>query len=245
MKRLTTCLTVLGVWVLASLLAIAYIGDHPYLGLAIALLGGIAFGVAAFLSYEEERRAGAEELGSRGVEEQRRFHPSTSAPLHLSTGSPPASTSIRRLAWWIVGLLAMAALALGYWAWTVRTAATVIVEWTTASELNTAGFNLYRRDSPDDPFSRLNEHLIPASPDPLLGGSYAFTDTNVVAGRTYYYQLEDVETSGATTRHGPIAAKAEGGGQVALLVLVLLVGAILGLGALFGLSRFRHQPARG
>jgi hypothetical protein len=139
----------------------------------------------------------------------------------------------------------MAALALGYWAWTVRTEATVIVEWTTASELNTAGFNLYRRDSPDDPFSRLNEHLIPASPDPLLGGSYAFTDTNVVAGRTYYYQLEDVETSGATTRHGPIAAKAEGGGQVALLVLVLLVGAILGLGALFGLSRFRHQPARG
>jgi hypothetical protein len=32
---------------------------------------------------------------------------------------------------------------------------------------------------------------------------------------------------------------------MALLALVLLVGAILGLGALFGLSRFRHQPARG
>jgi hypothetical protein len=58
MKRLTTCLTVLGVWVLVSLLAIAYIGNHPYLGLAIALLGGIAFGVVAFLSYEEERRGG-------------------------------------------------------------------------------------------------------------------------------------------------------------------------------------------
>ena len=67
-----------------------------------------------------------------------------------------ASTSPRRLAWWIVGLWAMVALALGYWAWTVRTAATVIVEWTTASELNTAGFNLYRRDSPDGPFTRLN-----------------------------------------------------------------------------------------
>ena len=56
MKHLTTCLTVLGVWVLASLLAIAYIGSHPYLGLAIALLGWIAFGFVAFLSYEEERR---------------------------------------------------------------------------------------------------------------------------------------------------------------------------------------------
>jgi hypothetical protein len=71
MKRLTTCLTVLGVWVLASLLAIAYIGSHPYLGLGIALLGGIAFGVIAFLSYEEERREGAEERGSRGARERR------------------------------------------------------------------------------------------------------------------------------------------------------------------------------
>ena len=56
MKRLSNCLTVLGIWVLASLLAIAYIGSHPYLGLAIAVLGGIAFGVAAFLSYEAEQR---------------------------------------------------------------------------------------------------------------------------------------------------------------------------------------------
>lgn len=55
MKRWSNCLTVLGIWVLASLLAIAYIGSHPYLGLAIAVLGGIAFGVAAFLSYEAEQ----------------------------------------------------------------------------------------------------------------------------------------------------------------------------------------------
>ena len=56
MKRWSNCLTVLGIWVLASLLAIAYIGSHPYLGLWIALLGGIAFGVIVFLSYEAEQR---------------------------------------------------------------------------------------------------------------------------------------------------------------------------------------------
>jgi hypothetical protein len=61
MKRLSTCLTVLGIWVLASLLAIAYIGSHPYLGLGIALLGGIAFGVAAFLSYEAEQHEDGED----------------------------------------------------------------------------------------------------------------------------------------------------------------------------------------
>ena len=56
MKRLSTFLTVFSIWVLASLVAIAYIGSHPYLGLGIALLGGIAFGVIAFLSYEAEQR---------------------------------------------------------------------------------------------------------------------------------------------------------------------------------------------
>ena len=55
MKRLSNYLTAFGVWVLTSLLAIAYIGSHPYLGLGIAILGGIAFGVAAFLSYKEEQ----------------------------------------------------------------------------------------------------------------------------------------------------------------------------------------------
>ena len=56
MKRWSNCLTILGIWVLASLLAIAYIGSHPYLGLGIALLGGIIFGIVAFLSYEAEQR---------------------------------------------------------------------------------------------------------------------------------------------------------------------------------------------
>jgi hypothetical protein len=161
-------------------------------------------------------------------------------------GSHPCAfpMSTRRLTGLIIGLLVLATLVCGYWARTVPTAATVIVEWSTASELDTAGFNLYRSDSPDGPFTCINEHLIPAFPDPLVGGSYAFTDTNVIAGRTYYYQLEDVETGGATTRHGPIAAKAEAGGKAILLAAALLGGALLGLGAV-GLRRFRRQPARG
>ena len=41
-------------WILFSLLAIAYIGQRPYLGLTIAVVGGIIFGIASFLSYELE-----------------------------------------------------------------------------------------------------------------------------------------------------------------------------------------------
>lgn len=87
--------------------------------------------------------------------------------------------------------------------------AQVIIEWSTETEVNTIGFNLYRSESPEGPFTRVNDQLIPSSPDPLVGGHYVYTDTQVVAGRTYYYELEDVEVSGISTRHGPIAVTAQ------------------------------------
>jgi hypothetical protein len=75
----------------------------------------------------------------------------------------------------------------------------IIVQWNTASELNTAGFNVRRGDSPDGPFARLKSEVIPASPDPLIGGAYVYTDTNVAFGRTYYYRVEEVEFGGNTS----------------------------------------------
>ena len=111
----------------------------------------------------------------------------------------------------------------------------VIVEWTTESEVNTAGFNVYRSESAEGPYNKINHQLIPASPDPILGGHYVYTDTNVVAGQTYYYKLEDVELDGTTTLHGPIEVVAEASGPSALASLVAwwplaVLIAVLGLG---------------
>jgi len=137
---------------------------------------------------------------------------------------------IKRATWLICGLLALAGLAFGYRAVVVPAASMVTIEWSTASELNTAGFNLYRGTSPDGPFSQVNVNLIPASPDPLVGGSYVFTDTDVMAGQVYYYQLEDVEISGSASRHGPIEVKAERSENTDLLLAVGFLGAaIIGL----------------
>lgn len=102
----------------------------------------------------------------------------------------------------------------------------VTIEWTTETEVDVAGFNLYRGESPDGPFQRINEHLIPGSSDPLLGGHYAYTDTEVEAGKTYFYKLEDVGLSGTSTFHGPIEVQAERGGSLdSPLVAVILAGA--------------------
>lgn len=84
----------------------------------------------------------------------------------------------------------------------------VTVQWSTASELNTAGFNILRGDNVNGPFARVNAEIIPASNDSLVGGSYIFTDTNVTAGHTYYYQLEEVEFSGNTTPQGTVVVTA-------------------------------------
>ena len=86
--------------------------------------------------------------------------------------------------------------------------ARVVVQWTTATELNTAGYNLYRGSSPDGPFIKINAQLIPAKNDAMVGGKYEYQDTNLTPGKKYYYQLEDVELSGATARHGPIVIDA-------------------------------------
>ena len=80
----------------------------------------------------------------------------------------------------------------------------VVLEWTTKSEVNTAGFNMYRAESSGGPFTRINRELIPSASDPIAGGHYVYTDTEAIAGRTYYYQLEDVELSGNRTRHDTI-----------------------------------------
>jgi len=112
----------------------------------------------------------------------------------------------------------------------------VLVEWTTESEVNTAGFNVYRSESEEGPYIQVNRELIPSSPDPILGGHYVYTDTNVVAGQTYYYKLEDVELDGAATLHGPIEVVARASSPFAFVNLaaswpLAVVIAVLALGA--------------
>jgi hypothetical protein len=115
----------------------------------------------------------------------------------------------------------------------------VTVEWSTASELNTAGFNVLRGDNPNGPFTRLNAEVIPASPDPLVGGSYVFTDTHVVPGQTYHYQLEEVEFSGSTTPQGTVVVTAPYSIEPVVLVAGVAFAVIL-IGALIWIERPRR-----
>lgn len=79
------------------------------------------------------------------------------------------------------------------------------VKWQTMLEVKTLGFNLYRSTSLNGPRTRLNQSLIPAkalgSP---AGAAYSFVDLFTQPGVTYYYWLEEINTSGEPTLYGPL-----------------------------------------
>ena len=82
----------------------------------------------------------------------------------------------------------------------------IILAWSTASEIENAGFNLYRAESESGAYSKINGSLIPARGTPTRGTSYSFIDADAKNRRTYYYKLEDIDLSGKSTMHGPVSA---------------------------------------
>ncbi|UCE06965.1 MAG: T9SS type A sorting domain-containing protein, partial [bacterium] len=74
--------------------------------------------------------------------------------------------------------------------------------WTTSYEKDCAGFNIYRSESQDDNFIKINDQLISGQKN------YSFHDITPQAGTTYYYRLEDVSLNGNKKFHYTIAITA-------------------------------------
>jgi hypothetical protein len=82
----------------------------------------------------------------------------------------------------------------------------VTLGWSTASETDNAGFNLYRSEAENGEYAKLNVSILPAKGSSTAGANYEFIDNNVKNRKTYYYKLEDIDLSGISTMHGPVSA---------------------------------------
>jgi hypothetical protein len=82
------------------------------------------------------------------------------------------------------------------------------VTWITATEIDNAGFNLYRGTAKGMWSTRLTEELIPARGNEVQGATYTFTDYAAAPGVVHYYWLEDVDLYGKSSMHGPVGAAA-------------------------------------
>lgn len=101
----------------------------------------------------------------------------------------------------------------------------IMITWDTISEIDTLGFNLYRDTSADGPGIKLNSSLISAeTPGSPEGHRYSYRDV-LAAGRTCFYWLEDVRSTGVTERHGPVSATIPANSGPSHRVLLPLVAA--------------------
>jgi hypothetical protein len=86
-----------------------------------------------------------------------------------------------------------------------RSRKSVVVRWLTASEVDALGFNVYRARNGHR--VRLNRRLIPAlsvTRGGVSGGAYSCVDRRAPRHAAPRYWLQEVDTAGHRTWHGPV-----------------------------------------
>ena len=89
----------------------------------------------------------------------------------------------------------------------------IVIQWTTQSEVDNAGFNILRSQTKTGEFKVVNAQLIPGAGTKADSTTYTWTDATAKPNVVYYYQIEDVSLAGerqtlATVRlRGFISAK--------------------------------------
>ncbi|MEM8862571.1 MAG: hypothetical protein AAGD96_30040, partial [Chloroflexota bacterium] len=118
----------------------------------------------------------------------------------------------------------------------------VTITWSTETEFDTAGFNIFRSESADGEFVQINQQLIPGKAEAAAGAVYTWEDSSAVRGVTYYYKLEDVEYNNTRTLHAPFSHRAQSFSF--LKIIMAAFSTILGLGLIiFGVSQVRRKSA--
>ena len=98
---------------------------------------------------------------------------------------------------------------LSYFAATLTAENFVNIAWTTQTETNMNGFNIYRNDDSDVLAGAIQIAYIPAT-NTSTTQNYKHIDREVENGHTYYYWLECVETNGESTFNGPSPVYVDG-----------------------------------
>lgn len=86
-----------------------------------------------------------------------------------------------------------------------------IVQWTTSSEMDTAGFYLFRLDEKTGRYRQINQSLLPGLITSSQGGTYSLIDNGASLIGNNTYLLMEVEGRGAKHTYGPFTVAAGSG----------------------------------
>lgn len=124
--------------------------------------------------------------------------PATSTPMPPTTEPPPSATAGTATSTPVPHSLAVE---LEYFR-ARRSDDGVVLMWRTLSEVRNAGFHVWRQ-RPGGELARITTALLPPTGGELTGADYRFVDRDA-PGSALLYFLDDVETTGRATRHGPV-----------------------------------------
>jgi len=79
------------------------------------------------------------------------------------------------------------------------------LHWTTESEIENAGFFVYRSTNQNSGFQRINRSIIPRQGNSAGTQNYTYVDHHVTNGIAYYYQISDQDINGYETIHNFLA----------------------------------------
>ncbi|NOY57952.1 MAG: T9SS type A sorting domain-containing protein, partial [Calditrichaeota bacterium] len=80
----------------------------------------------------------------------------------------------------------------------------ILIGWTTETEPDNAGFNIFRSQQENGDYNKINDTMIPAKGNATTGVSYSFLDTPDQAGN-YFYKLQSVSLTGDTSFYGLVS----------------------------------------
>ncbi len=77
------------------------------------------------------------------------------------------------------------------------------LKWSTASEVDNFGFDVYRAASEDGPFVRLNASPVPGAGTSDLPAYYEYVDDTIDPGSEYFYYVESISLGGGREKFTP------------------------------------------
>ncbi len=78
------------------------------------------------------------------------------------------------------------------------------LKWTTASEVDNFGFDIYRSLSEDGPFEKITGEPLPGAGTIDEPQHYVFVDDAIDPSRDYFYYIESISLGGVRERFSPI-----------------------------------------
>lgn len=79
-----------------------------------------------------------------------------------------------------------------------------VIRWSTASEVENFGFDVYRADAEEGPFVRLTDEPIPGAGTTDEPQSYSYADRTIEPERAYYYYVESIALDGEREKFTPV-----------------------------------------